>query len=147
VGRAEAAAPSYLDVSVVGGLEGLVHRRGALPFAPVGVVLFGVDDPAAPAGLLEIHHHVHPPAQGPALLPRDGSRSVARFDPLLLLPVPAAPAGARALGPALTHDVLGGLGCPDEAVLSRRLVPGEDEQQDSVRHVLGQGWLAVAGVT
>lgn len=44
------------------------------------------------------------------------------------------------------HDMLGGLCCPDEAVVSWRLVLGEDKQQDSVRHVLGQGWLPVASV-
>lgn len=54
---------SYLHVGVVGRPECLVNRRGTAPLTTISVESFGIDDPVTPVELLEVHPHVHPPAE------------------------------------------------------------------------------------
>lgn len=137
--------PSYLHVCVVRWGEGLVHGCRTTPFTAIGVVPFGVDHPLAPANLLKVHPHVHPPAE--RILPLHlcwlTSRGGYGYFPSLLLralvpPHPVAPQlerRHRARGPLpVQADVLGLLCCVDECrgSLAGRVLPREHHHHDPV---------------
>lgn len=133
---------SYLHVCVVRWGEGLIHWCGAAPFTAIGIVTFGIDDPLAPTELLEVHPHVHLPAQRtlPLLLCGPTGWSSSSHSLLVLVVSLDSAASLPRSGPSARQtllvqaDVLGALRCMDECrhSLAAWILSGENHHHDPV---------------